>query len=276
VILGVFAASANPDRVFGLFFVSVHVLGAAVVPLTGMLVGTHGAIGAYQMLSALSLVTFVAAARVPSPTLVVEQQTAARVLLSPSAIATLIGVLLFWTGTGAVWAFVERVGVSHGLSHTAVNNVIGVGQLAALGGALAASAVSLRFGRLFPLASAIVICVLTAGLMAYSPTFVGFGAAVLTFNFMVLLFHTFASGAMATLDPSGRVVVLGNISLTVGLGLGPSIGGLLASVGNFNSVLWLSIVCQLGALAILVPLLLRAVRPASVASAGTAASLADI
>ena len=91
--------------------------------------------------------------------------------------------------------------------------------------------------------------------MGLSPTLIGFAVGILLFNFSCLVYTTFVAGIMAAHDPQGRVILIANIMLTMGLALGPSIGGMLSSRGAFDSVLWLSGICHVMAFAILATVL---------------------
>ncbi|MNV78249.1 hypothetical protein D3C71_1717280 [compost metagenome] len=82
-----------------------------------------------------------------------------------------------------------------------------------------------------PLAQAILVLVIVNG-----TTFVPYAAAASVFAAVMIFTHTFAFGALAQLDPSGRALSATPAMLMIGAALGPIVGGTLVKQFGYESL----------------------------------------
>jgi predicted MFS family arabinose efflux permease len=260
IALAVIATTRDPDRTFGLYYMMSYAC-AALLMAGGVWSITHFHVqGAYIFLALTLLVVYVTAHRIPESFTELKGDGKSQALppfpLTGGALSLGLS-LLFWIGLGGVWAFLERLGLQAGVDREAVGGVLTFYAVAAFAGALTASILHTRLGRLPLLTAAIAGAVLSVGLIGWIPGLVPFAAGVIIFSYIWPLFLTYLSGTMAVIDPAGRVVAMSVASQCIGMALGPAIGGELAVRYGYVSIAVMALVCFALALAILPSLVLR-------------------
>jgi predicted MFS family arabinose efflux permease len=163
----------------------------------------------------------------------------ARGLLGPLAILGLTALLIMFMGQGAVWAFLQTLGVSHGY---AVGDVANAMSVFAIMGIVGSFSVAL-LPKALPTSSAIGLAfvILLAGLFAlYAPASISWyvaGSGICGF------FWSFAMpqvlGLLARIDPTGRASILGGSMASTGAALGPLAAGALIHGANYQPVGWM-------------------------------------
>lgn len=251
------AATSVPERAYARIFV----LGGAgcALLMVGMpyAIGPWGTAGAFGALLAATLVSSPLLVFIPAHPPASEDPVKPALSLGPAVAAALLASLIVTVGLDALWAFAERIGRRAGLEPTALGLVLGLASLAVLAAAALASWLGLRLGRVAPL-------VLGFGVLAGSAVALGHARSPGVYVVAVLLlgpgfFFTqpFIMGAMAALDPYGRVSAAAGGAMTVGAALGPGVGGLLVAAEGYASLGWLGATCGLVALALMGPVALH-------------------
>jgi predicted MFS family arabinose efflux permease len=270
-VLSSLGVTRNPDRTFGLYFMCNYAAAAALFPLMPYALQRFGAGGGYVVLGLLLCAVLLTCRRIPAG---FSRDTLAGSTPPPfpmrAAILSLTVSLAYWIGNGAVWAFIERLGLRASVSASLVGTILSVGQFAAIAGALTASALHTRLGRTAPILVTICLSVLSLVLIGLASRTTAFAAGALLFCFAWSSFLAYLGGVMSAQDESGRIVALSVSSQTIGMAAGPAIAGMLADTVGYGSIIVLGIACHVGALVLLIPLVLK--RPAASARAclGTA------
>jgi len=227
VAIGIINSSSNPDRLFGYSVasqVSTGVLTLLVLPGLGELYAG-------------------ADARVTGS--------------ATPAIVTLTVLLIWCTGLGAVWAFLINIGVSGGLENTVAGRALAISTTIGIAGALAASALAGRGGRLAPVGIALLIQIGAVMLLQGEMSFLRFTLTCAVFQVFWNFTGPYLMGMVAASDTTGRISVLIPVAQTGGFALGPAIaGGMMAgdSLTAANNVGMLAILI---ALVVFVPTVLR-------------------
>lgn len=271
IVLAVIGTTRDPDRSFGLYYMTSYASAALLVPAGIWTLAHFNVAGAYILLALVLLVVFVMVHRVPT-TFTGLREDGEQHALPPfpmmAAVLSLGLSLLFWIGLGGVWAFVERLGVQAGLDRTSVSGVLSVYPLASIAGALTASLLHTRFGRAPFLVASLAFAIISVAMVGWASTITVFTLGVLIFSFIWPLFLAYMGGAMAVLDPAGRVVAMSVTSQTIGMAVGPAIAGVLAGIFGYVAIAIMGLVCFALAFAMLPPLLLkmRATTPLPIAA----------
>jgi predicted MFS family arabinose efflux permease len=259
VILAVIGTTRDPDRTFGLYYICTFAGSSLLVPAGVWALRHFNVAGAYVLLAMLLLVVFVTAHRIPAALSGLRDDGGRRTLPPFPMVAAVwsLGLsLFFWFGLGGVWAFVERLGVQAGVDHAAIGQVLSIGPLASIAGALTASVLHTRLGRTPLLAASIVLAMVSVVMLGWASTVAAFTVAVLIFSFIWPLFLAYLGGAMAMLDPAGRIIAMSVTSQTIGMAAGPAFAGVIAVHFGYAAITVLGLVCFAVALALLMPLLL--------------------
>jgi MFS family permease len=140
----------------------------------------------------------------------------------------LAAMALFSLNLGALWTYVERMGVGTGLSSARTGSILAAALALSVLGALGASWLGDRWGRRAPLALAMLAQLVSLVLlMRTDAASYALGAVVysLAWAFAVPYLYSLVAG----LDESGRSIVLAPAAQAVGAALGPAIAASLLS-----------------------------------------------
>lgn len=177
---------------------------------------------------------------------------------SRPAIMALAVMLIWCTGLGAIWAFVKLIGTSAGIDAGQVGVALGISTGVAVIGALAASWLADRVGRIIPVAVALLVQVAMIFLLQGQMGFVQFAVTAAVFQAFWNLTGPYMMGTVALSDATGRVSLLIPTAQIGGFFLGPVIAGPLLTPGaGYGPANLVAIVCFLLALALFIPTALR-------------------
>lgn len=157
-------------------------------------------------------------------------------------------VTLYFIAQGAVWSYLERMGVAQEIDAQTVANALALSALAGIMGAGIAMLLGNRAGRFLPITVGVIVQIGSMILLNTTLDVIGFIVAVMMFNFSWNLCQPYFSGLMSELDVEGRAVVLMGSIQTVGVAIGPFIAALVIRPGYFDAINYLGILCVSGAL----------------------------
>ena len=120
-----------------------------------------------------------------------------------------------------MWAFLISVGVAGGLEGTKSSNAIAISTAVGISGALAASALAGRGGRLLPVSLALLIQTGAIYLLQGNMSFLRFVITCAVFQSFWNFTGPYLMGMVATSDSTGRISVLIPAAQTLGFGIGP-------------------------------------------------------
>ncbi|MET0545900.1 MAG: MFS transporter [Caulobacterales bacterium] len=168
-------------------------------------------------------------------------------LPEPLAMLGLIAIVIMFIGQGAIWAFLQTLGVSHGFAVGEVANAMSAFALMGIVGSFSVTALPKNV-RAWT-AIGLTLPILWAGFYAlYAPQSIAwyvFGCAVGGFFWNFALPQIL--GLLARIDPTGRASILGGSMSSIGGALGPLIAGFLIQGTNYQPVGWMAgIACFIG------------------------------
>jgi predicted MFS family arabinose efflux permease len=258
------AATREPDRVYaigngGALLIVVCLM--AILPIAG---ASFGALGIFAALAGLALVSspcfvgFKAGRR--------TEETRLAVWRVPGAPGLLIAWAAFSTGTGALYAFSERIGQSIHLPPAQIALVLSAGVFVGLIGTGVAALLGRRVNRPW----ALIIGMSGSGcaclLLGFAANLPVFAAGVFVYWVLYMFLYSYLLGTAAVLDPAGRVGTLGGGVERLGYGVGAGVGGILAEHATYSSTGVLGFLgCALG-LALGFPSLFRVLKIRSAGS----------
>ena len=183
------------------------------------------------------------------------QQVQAASMASP--LVGLLVMLIWCTGLGAVWAFMALMGIAAGLESTSAGDALAISSAVAITGALAASAMGDKFGRLAPVSIALIMQAIMISMLTGEMSFLRFAATAAIFQIFWNLTGPYIMATIASSDASGRAAVLIPAAQTGGFFLGPYIAAQLVTEQNLFPANALGIAGCLISLVIFVPLVMR-------------------
>jgi predicted MFS family arabinose efflux permease len=170
--------------------------------------------------------------------------------------ASVAGIVAYVLGEGAVWTFMERMGMSSGISEHDVNLAVSACTLAGVLGAVATMFPSRRLGVVVPLTLSALLSVASVCVMrtASPPLFI---ASLCGFTFAWLAFATVQFAVIAAADRAGTATISMSAAWYAGFTIGPYLSGALVVKYGFVPVQVLGIGGVLLALLSLLPLRMR-------------------
>lgn len=181
------------------------------------------------------------------------------VSIAPALVA--LGALLIWCiGLGGIYAFEERIGVAGGLEQTTVGSALAVAVAVGFLGAMTASWVADRWGRIAPVTVGLLAQVLAIALLQGEFSWAQFAVIASLFHFFWNFTGPYLMGLVAGSDLTGRVAVLMPAAQTGGFAIGTAIAGNLMTEDSLMAANGVAVVGCLAALLIFVPTALSAAR----------------
>ncbi|MCC7489466.1 MAG: MFS transporter [Gammaproteobacteria bacterium] len=246
----------EPDRAFGFAQAVQGALMLAAFFAAPLLLAQGGVGALYALLAAASLVMLATLRRFPAHGRDIGAPVA-------GAAAATGGTALIWLGLVAsvaffanvfgFWAFVERIGQAAQLPAATIGLALGISQVTAIAGALAAAWASDRHGRGWPLL--MVGVGQCAALFALMGAFgsVTYFLATGVYQALFIVAVSYQMGAVAQLDTGGRFLVMMTGAQGLGGAIGPALAGALIGEGNdYGGVMRMAaLLCALGTLAFL-------------------------
>ena len=230
----------EPDRAFGLAQAVQGVMMLGGFLAAPWLVQRWGVSAIYYMLAGASLLMMLTLPRFPLAGRVRAAATRENALQAGHAGLIWLGLfasVLFFVNVFGFWAFVERIGQAGGLPAQTIALALGISQVVAIAGALAAAWASDRYGRYLPLL--IVFIGQAAALFAVLGDF---GAATFfvstgLFQALFIIGVSYQMGAIARLDIHGRYLVTMTAAQGLGSALGPALAATLIREGGDYSLI---------------------------------------
>jgi len=266
--MAIIGGTAQKDRNFA-FLIAAQVTLGVVFFLTLPLPRDAGVPGVMLPLAALAFVALLTVGWIPKVASGGAHHAAGAAAGKSAgpALAALAVMVVWCTGLGAVWAFVKLIGVSvtcagcddaaKQAAGVAVGQALGLSTAIAVIGALAAAALADRFGRLLPVAVALLVQFTMVLLLQGEMSWLRFAVTAATFQAFWNLTGPYIMGTIALNDSTGKVSLLIPTAQIGGFFLGPTIVTLFLTEGSLTAVNAVSATCILVALALFIPVAQR-------------------
>lgn len=240
----------NPERLFSLQTVCSILAGSICLALIPVVAPVLGYRAPYAVLLGVGILALALVSRLPAPPSPAAVRVRSRRVagFAPVGLAALGGVVLTQLGQGAFWTFVGQFGLSAGLSETEIGGFLSVATLMLLAGVAGAAVAGARFGRIGPLVALVAVNALSILVITLSrdpATYIGANVVQAMTNLSSVVFEL---GLAAALDRSGRLAAAAAGLITLGNGLGPSLGGAIARAAGAGAIGPAVLVLNLGAL----------------------------
>ena len=224
------------SRNFSVFVVILVLANSAELWLVPTLVNAAGVHGLYTALAMLYVVPLLLLRQIPrsvQPSAAAHTPqanvaaVAAPTLPRSNAWLCLAAIVLFGIAASAFWAYSERIGISIGMSETAVSRTLTLCNLFSLTGSLLALYLSRRWGHHRPqlLAIAVMIAVFAAWTSGISVA--GYVIGVLLFFEVWSMASVYQLSTLTAIDRTGQYVALVPAAQGIGQSAGPFIAGVL-------------------------------------------------
>ena len=166
------------------------------------------------------------------------------------------GFFCFTVVEGGVWSYIERIGDYHGLSSSYIGNVLAITQVVSVCASIASTALSTKYGRLFPILFGGATFLVSLYLIQQNQSWLYLvGACMSQFAYIFTLPYLML--LCVELDPSGKYYVLTTAFKMGGFSVGPAIVASMLTGNGFIVVSWVGTVFMGSCLLLIVPLAYR-------------------
>lgn len=231
------ASSVDPDRLAARVELLMGLGAAALLLALPRVVALGAQRGAFAAMALVALAATPLLARVPhapAPAALAEPGA----LGSRGALSILACGFLLAAGEGAIWAFVERIGLHAGVAPASIGALLAASTLVGLLGAGLAVALGTRFGRRLPLLAGIATQALACWLVSHAARPGPYIAGVLGYALSFFFVQPYLIGTAAVFDPRGRVAAAYAGAALLGAGFGPAVGGLWVGWASYPALGW--------------------------------------
>jgi predicted MFS family arabinose efflux permease len=241
--LACLARLKNPSRNFSLFMVVIVVIGSAWLFALPAVAGRWGVEGVFAILLfayaiPAMLLKYVDAEALASDNSLPNdnsqgQKEAGAVITYPSVAAwtALGGVLFFYAGATAFWAFAERLGVSIDLAPDFMSLTFTICNISTLAGCWLAYKLDSTWGPFTPNMVVLLLTVLVFLLSIIELADWSYVTVIFFFFQAWAISAIFQMASISEIDPTGRFVALVPASQGVGMTIGPALSGFLLGHG---------------------------------------------
>lgn len=263
VLAGAIAGSHSPERLGSAYTVvamSTVMLASFAAPTTQSIVGSSGLYILILLAVCLGAITLPFFPKRPSSEhvdLIFKNDVS--VEASRFAVASvLVGTLFYFMAVGGVWPYFGQLMQANDVAYDVSSKAIGYATAASIAGALCAAGLGVRYGRILPIAGALLlqICALSAPLIFPSVGMVYIVSSI-CFMFGWLFFFPYLLGLLSILDPYGKICSRGYTIALFCFGFGPFLAARLVSMSGLYLVLWMGLFFLLFAFVIFVATLRR-------------------
>lgn len=232
----------EPERNFALAYAAQTFLSAGLIFMLPHLATRYDlfvvgqGITAALMTAGIALILIFPGRGTKSGVAVKKSTSGGPVIPQAVLVMALLVLMLNVMAEGAIWAFLERIAVSGGLTTSFAATAMAFSFFASGIGSIAAALMGRRFGSTGPFLVAVVLSISSVWVLWASSTESIFFAGVMLFALAWNLGSPYRMALATRADSSGRYSTFVPAMQTLGAALGPAIAGLLIVNGSFTPV----------------------------------------
>jgi predicted MFS family arabinose efflux permease len=240
----VMSRTSEVSRTFGYLLTIQFGLGGLGIIYLPSLVPIFGTKALFLSLIAFSTVTLLMVpflAEYPAGEVHHERQ-AGSIKKVPAA-AALLATFLFQAANMGIYAYAIGIGKFAGLSPDFVSSSLGISAWVAISGSVFVILLSTRFGRLRPVAAAVLITAAATWMLHFSHVnpdswvssvyWLANAVIAITWAFTI----SYLLGMNAEFDTTGQMAALGGFASKMGLASGPAVAALIVGQSNYGQII---------------------------------------
>lgn len=232
----------EPERNFALAYAAQTFLSAGLIFMLSRLAITHDlfvvgqCIAALLMAASCTLILILPGRGLKTGVVAHEPGAAVPSMAHGVLVMALLVLMLNVMAEGAIWAFMERIAVSGGLTTSFAATAMAFSFFASGIGSIAAAIMGRRFGSTRPFVVAVTLSITSVWVLWAGGTETIFFTGVMLFALAWNLGSPYRMALATRADSSGRFSTFVPAMQTLGAALGPAVAGLLVVNGSFTPV----------------------------------------
>ena len=249
------ASTAQPDRLAGFNTIAVTIAATSLAFITPQMQKIFGISPLFILMAIFVLPSLLSLKAFPTyKPLALKSSQAIKskpTLNNMTIIMSIIATAFYYLGVGGFWPFAEQIGKSIGMSYLQSTQIIGFATFASIFGAVTATIIGNRFGRLYPVAFCITAQIIGLSVLYMYPNVTTFTLAAITYMFCWLMFFPYLLGFISQLDRSGRTNGVIYFCALIGFAVGPGIASWVSTIGAVGSDILINNVVLMGLICLL-------------------------
>ena len=245
------SASENPDREFAYAMALQVFVGALCLSGASYLWMTWGAGFVFIMCGLVALLPMLCYYATPRSNPLTKHAVSDNNLSDSSAVidrTVLFGLLavgLFFASMNSIWSFMERLGDAEGFTTDFIAFTLSISLVFSFVGALLPVWLAGRIRRIVTISFGYALLFITIFVIGRHPLAITYLVALCVYNFFYSFVIPFQSGWIASLDRTGRTVVLLPFLQGVGIAAGPVLAGLVIVDNQYANIIYVSMILLL-------------------------------
>ncbi|CAM3747665.1 MFS transporter [Parendozoicomonas haliclonae] len=154
-----------------------------------------------------------------------------------------LAYLLFYVGNTAIWTFAAQIGTGQGLPLEEVTELLSLSLAAGFSASLLATWIGNRMGYSISLLIGMGVIFGSSFFMFEITDGNSYLLAFALFNFGFSFAIPYFQGVQSTLDPSGRLLIIGLMTVSAGFFFGPALASLLLDGKGYDNLYWMGAAC---------------------------------
>ncbi|MCY4360623.1 MAG: MFS transporter [Gammaproteobacteria bacterium] len=250
------AASENPDREFACAMAMQVFIGALFLQGAPYLLNARGEGALFIAMALVATLPLLYYRAVPRCNPLTTAQRAGAEAPAPGAGAErallfgLLAVGVFFASMNSIWSFMERIGDAEGFATEFIATALAVSLLFSFAGALLPAWLAGKVKRIAMIFAGYLLLFIAIFAIGRQPAPGTYLAALCVYNFFYSFVIPFQNGWIASLDESGRSIVLLPVLQGVGIALGPALAGMVIVAEQYAAVTYLSMALLMCSLAL--------------------------
>ena len=233
------------DRGFGLFVTLQFIISGIGLYIVPVYADQMGATGLFLGLAVLDGIALWLARTLPTVDASVTESTDKasewKTLIALSALLAIVGFATFEAANNAQFTYIERFGISLGISDEQVGFALLIASLIGIPGAFCIVFFGQRFGTLGPLVFGMGIAVTGLIILMNAEGFAAYFAGGCCMGFSWAFCLPYIQAVLANIDRKGSVLAAGSAFSGFGIAAGPGLAALVVAEEHYTNVFKLSI-----------------------------------
>lgn len=244
-------AAKNPDREFAYAMALQVFVGALCLNGASWLWMTWSAASVFIMTGLVALLPMMCYHALPRSNPLTGNLGSDNKLINSSAVISrtalfgLMAVGLFFASMNSIWSFMERLGDAEGFATEFIAFTLSISLLFSFAGALVPAWLAGRMKRIITISVGYVCLFVAIFAIGRHPAATTYLAALCVYNFFYSFVIPFQNGWVASLDRSGRTIVLLPVLQGIGIATGPVLAGLVVVDNHYANVIYVSMILLL-------------------------------
>lgn len=245
ISITIIGQSESPDKYFGVALAAQLVLGSGLLFAGPAVIGPKFGFAGLLIACAIFVAMLAVTTQWTPDTIHRTQQSTLNNSSEGHGLTvtlSLVALLCWFTGYSGIYAFVERIGVSGGLSGQQIGLILSLTIITGVAGAMGAAWLGSRWGHMRPHLIGLAGTVITIALLSNSPGILQYSLAIVALTLSLNFWLAYMLGSVTRVDISGRYAVLTTAALGGGAMIGPAISGLILQQSTMLQVLVISLI----------------------------------